>query len=203
MPLFCGLLMACTSVKVTVKKPNFEKVLRENAFIVFPLQSLTATENETFFEDVVKPSAANKILVHHEPSMEWELKRLGVTLEDTATYQRLEDAGYGYLLFFQVNSLREADLWQYYRKNELGNRGDTSVPYIEPEDATVLGIILRLYSIKNKQVIYESIVRANRYSTNVVDNKGGAHVVNTGSLSTLHRKAIIKALTAMYEDCGL
>ncbi len=196
-------LIACTSVKVIVKKPNFEKVQATKGFIVFPLQSLTVRENEFFFENVIKPAATNKIIVYHEPAMEWELKRLGVTLEDTATYKRLENAGYGYLLFFQLAKMQDAELWDHYRDIELGNKYDTSVPYLEPQADKRLEILLRLYSVKSKQFIYESIVRANRSATNIDDNKGGMFVVNTGSLSILHRKAIKKAIGRMSEDCGL
>lgn len=202
-PLLSLFLIACTSVKVIVKKPNFEKVQSTKGFIVFPLQSLTVRENEVFFENIIKPAADNKIIVHHEPSLEWELKRLGVALEDTATYERLENAEYGYLLFFQLSSIQDTDLWEHYRAIELGNKYDTSVPYIEPEADKRLEIMLRLYSVKSKQFIYENIVRANRSATNIDDNKGGVHVVNTGSLSVLHRKAIKKALNRMFEDCDL
>jgi hypothetical protein len=200
---FSLLLFACTTVKVIVKKPNFEKVEREKAVVVFPLQSMTARENETFFENIVKPSAADKISVHHEPSLEWELKRLGVVLEDTSTYSRLEDAGFGYLLFFQLTTIQNADLWEHYREIELGNKYDTSVPYVEPQADMKLTIYLRLYSVKSRQFIYENIARANRSPTHIDDNKGGMHVVNTGSLSVLHKKAIKKALNRMYEDCDL
>lgn len=202
-PALSLLLLGCTSVKIIVKKPNFEKVQATKGFIVFPLQSMTARENETFFENIIKPNAVDKIIVHHEPSMEWELKRLGVVLEDTSTYQKLEDAGYGYLLFFQLTNIQNAELWEHYREIELGNIYDTSVPYIEPQADMKLTIYLRLYSVKSRQFIYENIARANRSSTNIEDNKGGVHVVNTGSLSMLHRKAIKKALNRMYEDCDL
>jgi hypothetical protein len=202
-PALSLLLLACTSVKVIVKKPNFEKVEREKAFVVFPLQSMTARENETFFENIVKPSAVDKIIVHYEPSMEWELKRLGIALEDTSTFHKMEQAGYGYLLFFQLTNIQNAELWEHYREIELGNKYDTSVPYTEPQADMKLTIYLRLYSVKSRQFIYENIARANRSSTNIEDNKGGVHVVNTGSLSTLHRKAIKKALNRMYDDCDL
>lgn len=202
-PLLSLFLIACTSVKVIVKKPNFEKVQATKGFIVFPLQSLTARENEAFFENIIKSATNDKIIVHYEPSMEWELKRLGVALEDTATYKRLEDAGYGYLLFFQLTNIQDADLWEHYRANELGNRNDTSVPYLEPQADKKLEILLRLYSVKSRQFIYENIVRANKSAANIDDNKGGVHVVNTGSLAVLHRKAIKKALNGMLEDCDL
>jgi hypothetical protein len=162
-----------------LKKPNFEKIQSTKGFIVFSLQSLTARENEVFFENIIEPATTDKILVHYEPSMEWELKRLGVALEDTATYKRLENAGYGYLLFFQLANLQDADLWDHYRANELGNRNDTSVPYLEPQADKQLEILLRLYSVKSKQFIYENIVRVNQSAANIDDNKGGVHVVNT------------------------
>lgn len=196
-------LLACTSVKVVVKKPNFEKVQSTKGFIVFPLKSLTIRENEFIFDKTIKPATTDKILVHHEPSMEWELKRLGVALEDTATYYRLENAGYGYLLFFRLTSMQNADLWEHYSAIELGNRYETSSPYIEPQADKKLEILLQLYSVKSKQFIYENIVKVNKSATRINDNKGGVHFVSTGSLYVLHRKAIEKGLNRMFEDCDL